>query len=90
MSRSRAVAAPHLGEVSDPHEGHKDLYHSQKNRVFVRPTQGRCRLNSAINRNFKTCGLNDLEQLDEAPKQRSGVALAGKGVANYIRAKETA
>ena len=46
------------------------------------------RLISAINRIFKASGLNDLEQLDEAPEYRSGVALTGEMVANYIREKK--
>ena len=46
------------------------------------------RLISAINRIFKASGLNDLEQLDDAPEYRSGVALTGEMVANYIRAKK--
>ena len=46
------------------------------------------RLISAINRIFKASGLNDLQQLDEAPEYRSGVALTGEMVANYIRAKK--
>ena len=48
------------------------------------------RLISAINRIFKASGLNDLEQLDDAPEYRSGVALTGEMVANYIRAKKAA
>jgi quercetin dioxygenase-like cupin family protein len=45
------------------------------------------RLISAINRIFKASGLNDLEQLDDAPEFKPGVALTGAMVANYIRAK---
>ena len=48
------------------------------------------RLISAINRIFKASGLNDLEQIDDAPEYRSGVALTGEMVANYIRAKKAA
>ena len=43
------------------------------------------RLISAINRIFKSCGLNDLEQLDDAPEYRAGVALTAEMVSQLIR-----
>ena len=43
------------------------------------------RLISAINRIFKSCGLNDLEQLDDAPDYRAGVALTAEMVSQLIR-----
>jgi hypothetical protein len=41
------------------------------------------RLISAINRIYKACGLNDLEQLEDAPEYRPGVKVtpgAGRGL----------
>ena len=43
------------------------------------------RLISAINRIFKASGLNDLEQLDDAPEYQSGAALTPERVAAYLR-----
>ena len=64
MSKSSPVAAPHSGEVSDPREGHKDLYHSKKDRVFVRPIQGHY-------------GLKDeLARLRAMPRVRKGSEIA--------------
>ncbi len=57
---------------------------------FNASTERPVRLISAINRIFKASGLNDLEQLDDAPEYRSGVALTGEMVANYISAKRAA
>jgi quercetin dioxygenase-like cupin family protein len=42
------------------------------------------RLISVINRIFKSCGLNDLEQLDDAPEFKPGVALNAQMVAKYL------
>jgi quercetin dioxygenase-like cupin family protein len=42
------------------------------------------RLISVINRIFKSCGLNDLEQLDDAPEFKPGVALNAQMVARYL------
>ena len=44
------------------------------------------RLISAINRIFKSSGLNDLEQLEDAPEYRPGVVLTPELVAQYMRA----
>ena len=43
------------------------------------------RLIAASNRIFKSCGLNDLEQLDDAPDYRAGVALTAEMVSQLIR-----
>jgi len=50
------------------------------------------RLVSVINRIYKQCGLNDLEQLEDAPEYDPGVVLNGSLVEQYIkrRIKETA
>ena len=46
------------------------------------------RLISAINRIFKSCGLNDLEQLDDAPEFDPTVVLSAERVAQYLRASD--
>ncbi|HET9822232.1 MAG TPA: cupin domain-containing protein [Burkholderiaceae bacterium] len=43
------------------------------------------RLISAINRIFKNSGLNDLEQVEDAPEYRPGVALTAELVARYLQ-----
>ena len=43
------------------------------------------RLISAINRIFKSSGLNDLEQLEDAPEYRPALALTPELVAQYMR-----
>ena len=43
------------------------------------------RLISAINRIFKASGLNDLEQLEDAPEYRPGLLLTPELVASYMR-----
>lgn len=43
------------------------------------------RLISAINRIFKQCGLNDLEQLEDAPEYRPGLELTPDLVRAYLR-----
>jgi quercetin dioxygenase-like cupin family protein len=48
------------------------------------------RLISAVNRIYKACGLNDLEQLENAPEYEPGVKLTAEKVAEYLRAKATA
>jgi quercetin dioxygenase-like cupin family protein len=45
------------------------------------------RLISAINRIFKNSGLNDLEQIEDAPEYRPGVALTPESVRAYLRAR---
>jgi quercetin dioxygenase-like cupin family protein len=42
------------------------------------------RLISAINRIFKQCGLNDLEQLEDAPEFKPGVVLTAAAVARHL------
>ena len=44
------------------------------------------RLISAINRIFKASGLNDLEQLEDAPEYRPGLVLTAELVARYLKA----
>ena len=50
------------------------------------------RLISAINRIYKYCGLNDLEQLEDAPEYDSKVVLTAELVERYLkrRVKEPA
>ena len=43
------------------------------------------RLISVINRIYKQCGLNDLEQLEDAPEYDSSVVLSGALVEQYIK-----
>jgi quercetin dioxygenase-like cupin family protein len=43
------------------------------------------RLISAINRIFKASGLNDLEQIEDAPEYQSGAALTAASVREYLR-----
>jgi len=45
------------------------------------------RLISAINRIYKQCGLNDLEQLEDAPEYDAKVVLSAELVQQYIRRK---
>ncbi|HZS64368.1 MAG TPA: cupin domain-containing protein [Xanthobacteraceae bacterium] len=45
------------------------------------------RLVSAINRIFKHCGLNDLEQIENAPEYDPKVTLSAERVLEYLRAK---
>jgi quercetin dioxygenase-like cupin family protein len=42
------------------------------------------RLISAVNRIFKACGLNDLEQLEDAPEYRPDMKLTAEMVAQYL------
>jgi quercetin dioxygenase-like cupin family protein len=43
------------------------------------------RLISAINRIFKQCGLNDLEQIEDAPEYRPGVEVTPELVRDFLR-----
>ena len=43
------------------------------------------RLISAINRIYQQCGLNDLEQIEDAPEYRPGLALTPELVREYLR-----
>ena len=43
------------------------------------------RLISAINRIFKASGLNDLEQLEDAPEYSPGIVLTAESVARYLK-----
>ena len=47
------------------------------------------RLISAINRIFKNSGLNDLEQIEDAPEYRDGVVLTAEAVRAFLRTKAT-
>jgi quercetin dioxygenase-like cupin family protein len=47
------------------------------------------RLISAINRIFKACGLNDLEQLEDAPEYEPGVVLTAERVAACLQQRQT-
>jgi hypothetical protein len=40
---------------------------------------------SVINRIFKACGLNDLEQLEDAPEYDQAVVLDAEVVDRYLR-----
>jgi quercetin dioxygenase-like cupin family protein len=48
--------------------------------------EGPVRLISAINRIYKNSGLNDLEQIEDAPEYRPGLNLTADIVRNYLRA----
>jgi quercetin dioxygenase-like cupin family protein len=48
------------------------------------------RLISAVNRIYKACGLNDLEQLEDAPEYEPGKVLTAENVAQYLRGKVSA
>ncbi len=48
------------------------------------------RLISAINRIYKYCGLNDLEQIENAPEYDPSVKLDANKVTEYIKAKQKA
>jgi quercetin dioxygenase-like cupin family protein len=48
------------------------------------------RLISAVNRIYKACGLNDLEQIENAPEYQPGMKLTAERVAEYLRAKVAA
>lgn len=45
------------------------------------------RLISAINRIYKYCGLNDLEQIEDAPEYDPGVVLDAAAVERYLKVK---
>jgi len=45
------------------------------------------RLMSAINRIYKNCGLNDLEQIEDAPEYKPGVVLDAQKVEEYLSRK---
>ena len=46
------------------------------------------RLISATNRIYKACGLNDLEQLEDAPEYDPKVVLTAELVEKFLRVKE--
>jgi hypothetical protein len=48
------------------------------------------RLISATNRIYKACGLNDLEQLEDAPEYDPQVVLSAEWVEKYLKAREKA
>ena len=45
------------------------------------------RLISAVNRIYKACGLNDLEQLEDAPEYRAGVTVTPELVQQFLTGK---
>ncbi len=45
------------------------------------------RLISCINRIFKQCGLNDLEQIEDAPEYEPGLQLTPEKVREFLRAR---
>ena len=45
------------------------------------------RLISAINRIYNQCGLNDLEQIEDAPEYKPGLSLTAELVREYLRAR---
>jgi hypothetical protein len=48
------------------------------------------RLISVINRIFKACGLNDLEQIEDAPEYDPAVLLNAETVEHYLRGRAAA
>ena len=59
-------------------------------RSFNASGQKPVRLISAINRIYKYCGLNDLEQIEDAPEYDAKVVLSAGLVAQYLKVKEPA
>jgi len=57
--------------------------HQHVNADLHRPA----RLISAINRIYKQCGLNDLEQLDDAPEYDPDVVLDAEKIRQYLRTR---
>jgi quercetin dioxygenase-like cupin family protein len=47
------------------------------------------RLISVINRIYKACGLNDLEQIEDAPEYRPNVVVTPELVESFLKVKET-
>ena len=47
------------------------------------------RLISVINRIYKACGLNDIEQIDDAPEYRPNVVVTPELVESFLKVKET-
>jgi hypothetical protein len=45
------------------------------------------RLISAVNRIFKAAGLNDLEQLEDAPEYRPGVMVTPEMVEDFLKGR---
>ena len=45
------------------------------------------RLISCINRIFKQCGLNDLEQIEDAPEYEPGLQLTPETVRDFLRSR---
>ena len=45
------------------------------------------RLISAVNRIYKSCGLNDLEQIEDAPEYRPGVTVTPELVEEFLSGK---
>ncbi|HEY4072513.1 MAG TPA: hypothetical protein VGM52_05350, partial [Herbaspirillum sp.] len=45
------------------------------------------RLISAINRIYQKFGLNDIEQLEDAPEYKPGITLTAEMVADYMKPK---
>src|SRR5881628_2544147 len=60
--------------------------HQHFNAASDRPV----RLVSAINRIYKYCGLNDLEQIEDAPEYDAKVVLSAELIAQYLKVKEPA
>ena len=54
---------------------------------FNADAQRPVRLISAINRIYRHCGLNDLEQIEDAPEYRPGVNVTPALVEQFLRAK---
>lgn len=52
---------------------------------FNADTDRPARLISSINRIFKHCGLNDLEQIEDAPEYRAGVSITPEYVRSLLR-----
>ena len=48
------------------------------------------RLISVINRIYKACGLNDLEQIEDAPEYRPNAVVTPELVESFLKIKETA
>ena len=70
---------------AQPARSHRELYLYHFNADPQRPT----RLISVINRIYKACGLNELEQIEDAPEYRPNVVVTSELVESFLKVKET-
>ena len=63
-----------------------NLYQTLLDDALARPA----RLISCTNRIYKNCGLNDLEQIEDAPEYDPNVVLTAELVKDYLTARASA